>query len=118
MGRVTKVQRAILDTGTSVLADPTAEVAAIAKQIGAHPILPFGPYKNEFIVPCSKLAKLPSLAITLGGKQFSLNASDYTLDIAKTECMFGFTGIDMPPEVGVRRRAAARWHRSDKGRLI
>lgn len=97
---VTKVQRAILDTGTSVLAGPTAEVAVIAKQIGAHPILPFGPYKKEFIVPCSKLATLPSLDITLGGKQFNLSASDYTLDIAKTECMFGFTGIDMPPEVG------------------
>lgn len=97
---VTKVQRAIMDTGTSVLAGPTAEVAAIAKQVGAHPILPFGPYKKEFIVPCSKLAKLPSLAITLGGKDFTLSASDYTLDVAKTECMFGFTGIDMPPEVG------------------
>merc|ERR1711907_465690 len=66
--RVTKVQRAILDTGTSVLAGPTAEVAAIAKKIGAHPILPFGPYKKEFIVPCSKLASLPSLAITLGAR--------------------------------------------------
>jgi len=97
---VTNVQRAILDTGTSVLAGPTAEVEAIAKQIGAHPVLPFGPYKKEFIVPCSKLDKLPSLAITLGGKDFTLTASDYTLDIAKTECMFGFTGIDMPPEVG------------------
>ena len=97
---VTKVQRAILDTGTSVLAGPTAEVAVIAKQIGAHPILPFGPYKKEFVVACSKLAAMPSLAITLGGKDFVLNASDYTLDIAKTECMFGFTGIDMPPEIG------------------
>ena len=97
---VTNVQRAILDTGTSVLAGPTAEVEAIANQIGAHPVLPFGPYKKEFIVPCSKLAKLPSLTITLGGNNFTLTASDYTLDIAKTECMFGFTGIDMPPEVG------------------
>jgi hypothetical protein len=97
---VTNVQRAILDTGTSVLAGPTKEVAAIAKAIGAHPVLPFGPYKKEFIVSCKKLAQLPDLVIKLGGKDFTLSASDYTLDIAKTECMFGFTGIDMPPQVG------------------
>ena len=49
---------------------------------------------------CKKLASLPDLTVRLGGKDFTLSAEDYTLSIAKTECMFGFTGIDMPPEVG------------------
>ena len=97
---VSNVNRAILDTGTSVLAGPTAEVAKIAKAVGAHPILPFGPYKKEFVVDCKKLSSLPDLTVRLGGKDFTLSAEDYTLSIAKTECMFGFTGIDMPPEVG------------------
>jgi cathepsin D len=97
---VTAVKTAILDTGTSVLAGPTAEVHKIAKMVGAHPVLPFGPFKKEFVVDCKKLSSMPTLNIKLGGKDFSLKPEEYVIDIAGTECLFGFTGIDMPPSIG------------------
>merc|ERR1711865_666868 len=88
------------DTGTSVLAGPTAEVHKIAKAVGAHPVLPFPPYNKEYIVNCKKLPDMPTLTVKLGGKAFTLAPKDYVIDVAGTECLFGFTGIDMPASIG------------------
>ena len=95
----TNVRAAILDTGTSILAGPTAEVKQLATMIGARPVLPFGPYKSQFVIPCAKRAELPHLNITFddGGEGIavSLSPMEYVLDV-QGECLFGFTGIDMP----------------------
>jgi hypothetical protein len=43
---------------------------------------------------------MPALSVTLGGKAFVLEPADYVIDVAGKECLFGFTGIDMPPQIG------------------
>lgn len=60
---VTTVQKAIVDTGTSLLAGPPAEVKKIAKMVGAHAFL-----HGEFLIGCDKVNSAPTIDIVLGGK--------------------------------------------------
>jgi len=92
----TTAEKVILDTGTSILAGPSADVKALASQAGATP-LPTNP--NEYTIDCSKAASLPDLTVTMGGKDFALKGSDYIIN-AGGECLFGFTGIDIPAPNG------------------
>jgi len=85
---------AIIDSGTSLLAGPKDVVAALAKQVGATSVL-----GKEYIIDCSKISSLPSLEVTLGGQSFTLTAADYVLKVS-TQCLFAFTGIDVPPPRG------------------
>jgi len=85
---------AIIDSGTSLLAGPSAAVAALAKQAGAKSVL-----GKEYTIDCSKMSSLPNLDITLGGKSFSLAAEDYILKV-NNQCLFAFVGIDVPPPRG------------------
>jgi len=58
---------------------------------------------GESVVDCKKLAGLPDVSFTLGGKDFVLTPEQYILKIStegQTECLSGFMGIDLPPDVG------------------
>jgi hypothetical protein len=87
-------QKAIIDSGTSLLAGPKASVDALAKQVGAKSIL-----GKEYTVDCSKISSMPELKVTLGGKEFTLTANDYVLQVSG-QCLFAFTGIDVPAPRG------------------
>jgi cathepsin D len=46
---------------------------------------------------------MPSISFVLGGKTFTLTPDQYILQLTaegETECISGFMGIDLPPEVG------------------
>jgi len=87
-------QKAIIDSGTSLLAGPTDAVAQIAKAAGATSLM-----GKEYVVDCSKLSSLPNLEVTLGGHSFTLTPDDYIINM-QGECLFAFTGLDVPAPRG------------------
>merc|ERR1719379_1219348 len=87
-------QKAIIDSGTSLLAGPKDIVAKLAQQAGATSVM-----GKEYVIDCSKASSLPDLTVTLGGKDFTLSASDYVISV-KGQCLFGFLGSDVPAPRG------------------
>ncbi|EGC35401.1 preprocathepsin D [Dictyostelium purpureum] len=89
---------AIADSGTSLIAGPIDFITALNQKLGAVVI------SGEAIFPdCSVINTLPNVTVTLAGRQFNLTPKDYVLQITefgKTECLSGFMGIELPPQVG------------------
>merc|ERR1712050_807754 len=74
---ISSSQKAIIDSGTSLLAGPTEQVAALAKQVGAKSVM-----GKEYVVDCSQRSSLPDLKVTLGGQEFTLTSNDYVLQVS------------------------------------
>jgi len=91
---VSSSTKAIIDSGTSLLAGPKDAVSKIATAAGATSLM-----GKEYIVDCSKVSSLPDLSITLGGKPFTLTANDYVIQM-QGQCLFAFMGIDIPAPAG------------------
>jgi len=91
---VSSPMKAIIDSGTSLLAGPKDAVAALAKQAGAKLVA-----GKEYTIDCSKKSSLPDLTVTLGGKDFTLSPDDYVLSISG-QCLFAMMGIDVPAPNG------------------
>merc|ERR1711907_210382 len=95
MGAIeTGSKKAIIDSGTSLLAGPKDAVSKIATAAGATSLA-----GKEYVIDCSKLSSLPDLSITLGGKPFTLTAKDYIIQM-QGQCLFAFTGLDIPAPAG------------------
>lgn len=88
----TNTTRVILDSGTSLLAGPSADVKAIATAVGATP---FFLNPKEYTIDCTKIATLPDIVVTLAGVSYPLTGADYTIN-AGGLCLFAMTGIDVP----------------------
>jgi len=90
---VSSTKNAIVDSGTSLLAGPTAEVKAIANKLGAKSVL-----GKEYTVDCS--AELPDLSFTLGGQDYPLKKEDLILQQSGSSCILGLMGVDVPAPRG------------------
>merc|ERR1712032_955807 len=90
---VSSTKSAIVDSGTSLLAGPSAEVKAIADKLGAKSVM-----GKEYTVDCSK--DLPDLTFTLGGKDYTLNGQDLILTQSGSSCILGLMGVDVPAPRG------------------
>jgi len=86
-------QKAIVDSGTSILTGPSEQIAAIAAQVGARELGSTG----EYLMKCNDDA--PNLDFQLGGKTYSLAPEDYMIPDGDS-CLFGMMGLDIPPPSG------------------
>jgi hypothetical protein len=91
----TTAARAIVDTGTSTLAGPAAEVKALAKKLGAIPVLNTG----EYSINCDKQQTAPSISVGVGGQKYVLTAEQYIIN-SGGQCILGILGLDVPPPAG------------------
>lgn len=98
---VSSAKKGVVDTGTSIFAGPSADVAAIAAKVGATPT-PVNP--SEYTIDCTKVPSLPTLTFTMAdGTQYSFAGKDYVDEITESGisiCLFGMTGIDIPAPRG------------------
>jgi hypothetical protein len=83
---------AIVDSGTSLMAGPTADVKAIATALSLGSIL-----GKEYTVDCSKKY---ALAYTIGGKDYTFTQDDMILQNSGGTCIFAMIAIDVPAPRG------------------
>ena len=94
---VTAVRKAIVDSGTSLLAAPSKDIHKIAKQVGAHTVLPFPPFNREYMINCTSPG--PDIDIHINGQVYTLTKQDYIIQDAG-QCLFAMTGLDVPAPAG------------------
>merc|ERR1711904_635441 len=94
---VTSVRKAIVDSGTSLLAVPTADMAKLAAAVGAKRVLPIPPFNKEYTVDCNSPG--PDIDVVIAGNTYTLKKEDYIIK-DQTICLFGVTGLDVPAPAG------------------
>jgi hypothetical protein len=82
---------AVVDSGTSLMAGPTAVVKSIAKSLGATGIL-----GKEYIIGCNKKFEV---AWTIDGNDYSFTNDDMNIADGPL-CIFGMMPIDIPAPRG------------------
>ncbi len=83
-----------VDSGTSVLVGPLAEVTAIHDVIGGFEII-----EGEYIIDCDRLPELPDLSFTINGLVYTFTGYEYVLmvtEAGQSSCTSGIVGIDLP----------------------
>lgn len=86
-------QKCIVDSGTSIIAGPFAQVELIALKLGAKNFL-----KGEYIISCNTTG-LPDLNFRISGKTYSLSPEEYVINSGKV-CILGLMAINVPAPNG------------------
>lgn len=94
---MSSVRKAIVDSGTSLIAVATADMAKLAKKVGAKQLGPIPPLNKEYTVDCD--ADAPDVDFVIAGKSYTLTKDDYLLNQGGV-CLFGFMGMDVPAPAG------------------
>lgn len=94
---ITSCRKAIVDSGTSLLAVPSSDMAKIVAAVGAKPLGPVAPLNKEYTFDCNGAA--PDFDITIAGKTYTLTKEDYSLKNGD-QCVLGMQGLDVPAPAG------------------
>lgn len=94
---ITSCRKAIVDSGTSLLAVPTDDMAKIVAAVGAKPLGPIAPLNKEYTFDCNGTA--PDFDITIAGKTYTLTKEDYSLQNGG-QCVLGMQALDVPAPAG------------------
>jgi len=78
---------AIVDSGTSLLSGPERDVRVLATMLGATEV------QGLYVVDCGQ--KVPSLAFTMGGKDYVLDKDDLVVEETAGFCVLGLQGSPM-----------------------
>ncbi|XP_061495747.1 cathepsin E-like [Rhineura floridana] len=84
---------AIVDSGTSLITGPLAQIRRLQENIGASPT-PTG----EFLVDCRRLSSLPPITFTIRHRKFTLTPEQYIIRETNGEeslCISGFQALDL-----------------------
>merc|ERR1711862_277698 len=90
--KIGSTAKAIVDSGTSLMAGPTADVKAVADALSLGSIL-----GKEYTVDCDKQYKI---AYTIGGADYVLDEKAMVISNAGGQCLFGMMAIDVPAPRG------------------
>jgi len=97
---VTSCGKAIVDSGTSLIAAPTEDLKTIVSILGAKPLGPIAPLNKEYTFDCSDGASTPDVVIGVAGAKWTLTSDDYALQKTGDKCVLGIMGMDIPAPVG------------------
>lgn len=81
---------AIVDSGTSLMVGPKAQVAKLANVLNAKRNV-----VGEYTIDCSLVDSLPDLTIQIGGKDYVIPGKDVIIQ-AQGTCLLAFMGMDFP----------------------
>lgn len=81
---------AIVDSGTSLITGPKAEIAKLALSIGAKPNI-----MGEYTVDCAKLDQIPDIVLTISGTEYTIPGPK-TIIQAQGTCLFAFMALEIP----------------------
>jgi|EP00956_Cyclotella_meneghiniana_P042873 hypothetical protein len=84
----------IVDSGTSLITGPSAEIMKIAVSVGAMPNL-----LGQYSIDCAKVPNLPSLEFTMSGKTFTVPGKDLVIESGGM-CIFAMMGMDIADKDG------------------
>lgn len=82
---------AIVDSGTSLIAGPKAEIQKLATTVGATPNI-----MGEYTIDCAKVEDLPDIVFKIDGNDYTIAGKDAVIQ-AQNTCLFAFVGMDFPP---------------------
>lgn len=84
--------KAIVDSGTSILTGPSAEVSKIAAMLGGKEII-----EGEYFVKCDYT--LPNMVFKIDGNDYTLTPEDYLIPDGDF-CLLGLMALDIPEPTG------------------
>ena len=82
---------AIVDSGTSLITGPRAEISKLAAAVGAK-----AGFTGQYTVDCDKVESMPDIVFSIDGADYSIPGPSTVIQ-AQGTCLFGFMGIDFPP---------------------
>jgi hypothetical protein len=87
-GSLRSATNAIVDSGTSLITGPSADIRSIAASIGAQATL-----LGQYTINCDDIGSIPTLTFVIDGQIYPLNGKDLVLQ-SSGMCLLALIGMD------------------------